>query len=107
LKSDGVDSLSNPGTVSYMLSGKHQESQDMNEHKFKAFLLSRRRQWNENQSKKFVDHALDDPDLPDAKSWEELEAYLKGRPDPASAATIEEAKYIWGLYEAEARGKTD
>ncbi len=46
----------------------------MGEHEFKTFLRSR--SWNENQSKKFVDHALDDPDLPDAKSWEELEAYL-------------------------------
>lgn len=67
----------------------------MSEHKFKAFLLSRRRQWNENQSKKFVDHALEDPDLPDAKSWEELEAYLvRGHED-----ATKEAKYIWGLYE--------
>ena len=73
----------------------------MSEHKFKAFLLSRRRQWNENQSKKFVDHALGDPDLPDAKSWEELEAYLVR----AHKDAIEEAKYIWGLYEAEVLGR--
>ncbi len=73
----------------------------MSEHKFKAFLLSRRRQWNENQSKKFVDHALGDSDLPDAKSWEELEAYLVR----AHEDVIEEAKYIWGLYEAEVLGK--
>ncbi len=66
----------------------------MSEHKFKAFLRSRR--WNENQSKKFVDHALGDPDLPDAKSWKELEAYLvRGHEDAA-----EEAKYIWELYQA-------
>ena len=71
----------------------------MGEHEFKAFLRSR--QWNENQSKKFVDHALDDPDLPDAKSWEELEAYLaRGHED-----AIEEAKYIWGLYMAHTRGQ--
>ena len=72
----------------------------MNEHKFKAFLRSR--QWNENQSRKFVYDALDDPDLPDAKSWEELEAYLVRGQEGA----IDEARYIWGLYEAEVLGKT-
>ncbi len=67
----------------------------MSEHKFKAFLLARKSQWNENQSKKFVDHALMDPDLPDAKSWEELEAYLVRGHEGA----IQEAKYIWKLYQ--------
>ena len=66
----------------------------MSEHKFNAFLRSR--PWNENQSKKFVDHALEDPDLPDAKSWEELEAYLVRGHEGA----IKEAKYIWDLYQA-------
>ena len=46
-------------------------------------------------------HALGDPDLPDAKSWEELEAYLVR----AHEGAVEEAKYIWGLYEV--LGKTD
>jgi len=73
----------------------------MGEHKFKAFLLSRRSQWNENQSKKFVDHALGDPDLPDAESWEELETYLARGHEGA----IEEAKYIWGLYVAHTGGQ--
>ncbi len=72
----------------------------MSEHKFKAFLRSR--QWNENQSKKFVDDALGDSDLPDAKSWEELEARLEGGHED----TIEEAKYIWGLYAADTHGWT-
>ena len=73
----------------------------MSEHKFKAFLRSR--QWNENQSKKFVDHALGDQGLPDPKSWDELEAHLKDEhPD-----TIEEAKYIWKLYEVHLLGKMD
>ena len=73
----------------------------MSEHKFKAFLRSR--QWNENQSKKFVDRAVGEPDLPDAKSWEELEAYLEGH--DAVEDTIEEAKYIWGLYAADTHGQ--
>ena len=75
----------------------------MSEHKFQTFLTSRRRQWNDNQSKKFVDHALGDPDLPDANSWGELETYLARGHEGA----IEEARYIWGLYEAEVLGKAD
>ena len=75
----------------------------MSEHKFKAFLLLRPGRWNENQSKKFVDHALGEDDLPDAKSWEELEAYLVRGHEGA----IDEARYIWGLYEAEVLGKAD
>ena len=45
----------------------------------------------------------DDSELPDAKSWEELEAYLKGH--DAVEGTIEEAKYIWELYEADTHGQ--
>ncbi len=63
----------------------------MSEHKFKAFLRSR--QWNEKQSKYFVDQALTDSTLPDAKSWEELKDYLEG--NKADPKTIEEAEYIW------------
>ncbi len=70
----------------------------MSEHKFKDFLLSRRRQWNENQSKKFVDNALTQRDLPDTMLWEDLEAHLKKYDSPPD--TIEEVKYIWGLYMA-------
>ena len=63
----------------------------MSEHKFKAFLRSR--QWNENQSKYFVDQALTQSTLPDAKSWEELKDYLEG--NDAVPRAIEEAKYIY------------
>ena len=63
----------------------------MSEHKFKAFLRSR--QWNENQSKYFVDRALGESALPDAKSWEELKDYLED--NEADPKTIEEAKYIY------------
>ena len=65
----------------------------MSEHKFKAFLRLPSRQWNENQSKYFVDHALDDNNLPDAKSWKELKDYLEGI--EADPKTIEEAEYIF------------
>ena len=77
----------------------------MSEHKFKAFLLSRPGRWTENQSKKFVDLALGDQELPDAKSWEELEAYLVRGDEGAEEGAIDEARYIWGLYEV--LGKAD
>ena len=70
----------------------------MSEHKFKAFLQSR--QWNENQNKKFVDLVAGDPDFPDAKSWQDIEAYLTGTP----AETVDEAKYIWVRYMAATHG---
>ena len=68
----------------------------MIKHKFKAFLQSR--QWN--QSNKFVDHAVGDPNFPDAKSWQDIEDYLKGTP----ADTVDEAKYIWVRYMAATDG---
>ena len=66
----------------------------MCEHKFKAFLRSRN--WNETQSKSFVDMALIEPTLPDATSWEELKEHLEV--NKTDAKTIEEVEYIWGLY---------
>ena len=81
----------------------------MSEHKFKAFLRSRRQQWNQNQSRSFVDNALTQEDLPDPdpsdpKSWEVLKAHLVEYKTDEDA--IEEVKYIWGLYVAEALGET-
>ncbi len=66
----------------------------MSEHRFKAFLRSRK--WNENQSKGFVDHALDQKDLPDTESWDDLKNHLEG--NKAVTRVIEEAEYIWDLY---------
>lgn len=63
----------------------------MSEHKFKDFLQSH--QWNEKQSKNFVDQVLGDPALPDVKSWKELREYLEGK--EADTMTIEEAEYIF------------
>ena len=66
----------------------------MGEHKFKAFLRSRN--WNQKQSRTFVDNALTQQDLPDTELWEDLEAHLKKYDSPPD--TIEEVKYIWELY---------
>lgn len=71
----------------------------MSEHKFKAFLLSR--QWSDIL-RDFVDHAQTDDALPDAKSWDELEAYLKGK--DAVESVIKSAEHIWGLYVADTNG---
>ena len=72
----------------------------MSEHKFRAFLLSRK--WNEAQ-KKFVDHAQTDVTLPNPGSWEELLEYLSGF--GAGKNVIDEAEYIWGLYVSSTRGQ--
>ena len=74
----------------------------MSEHRFKAFLRSR--QWNEKQSKYFVDLALTESTLPDFKSWEGLKDYLEGNETVPEA--IEQVEYIWGLYVANNHGQT-
>ena len=68
----------------------------MSEHKFKAYLLSRQSQWNDNQNKRFVYDALTDKGLPDTMLWEDIEAHLKDKGSPPE--NIEEAGYIWTLY---------
>ncbi len=68
----------------------------MAQNRFQAYLKERR--WSDNL-RDFVDHAVDDPNLPDAASWGQLEAYLKQKPTVVDKA-IEDAKYVWQLYEA-------
>ena len=68
----------------------------MAQNRFRAYLKERRRSDN---LRDFVDHAVDDPNLPDAASWGQLEAYLKQKPTVVDKA-IEDAKYVWQLYEA-------
>jgi hypothetical protein len=49
---------------------------------------------------------VDDRELPDAESWEELKTYLVEKwnaPDKVLSA----AQYVWKLYDAEDLGKTD
>ena len=75
----------------------------MAQNSFQAYL--KKRQWSD-KLRDFVDHAVDDPNLPDAASWEELEAYLKQKPKVVDQA-IEGAKYVWQLYEANVLGEMD
>ena len=72
----------------------------MSDNKFRDYLLSR--QWSGIESD-FVDDAQDDTGLPDAKSWEELEDYLKDK--HAVPGALEAAEYIWKLYVASTHGQ--
>ncbi len=48
----------------------------------------------------FVNDAVTDPHLPDPKSWEELESYIKGRNPDALDNTLKAASHVWWeLYE--------
>ncbi len=53
----------------------------------------------------FVREAREDPDLPDAKTWRELESYLweRNAGDPA----IRAAQKVWLDYMADRRGESD
>ncbi len=78
----------------------------MAENKFQAFLQESRKPWWSDNLCDFVDHAVDDRELPDAESWEELKTYLVEKwnaPDKVLSA----AQYVWKLYDAEDLGKTD
>ena len=74
----------------------------MAQNNFKAYIQGR--QWGD-LVRAFIDHATDDRDLPDAESWEQLEAYLKQK--SAFGRVIEDAKYVWQRYEADVLGKMD
>jgi hypothetical protein len=63
---------------------------------FQTFLKSQ--EWDYHVSRYFVDHAITDKQLPDAKSWEELRDYISKRNPDASPKTLEGAKYAWGRY---------
>jgi hypothetical protein len=71
---------------------------------FKAFLQSRR--WSDELGRKFVDHALGDNQLPDARSWQELEAYLKGQnaPGKGSKPPNTSGSSTWGSVRAMPKG---
>ncbi len=74
----------------------------MAQNRFKAYI--QRPQWGD-ALRAFTADAIQDRDLPDAASWEELEAYLKQK--SAGDQAIEDAKYVWQLYEADVLRKMD
>ncbi len=54
----------------------------------------------------FVNDAVTDLGLADIKSLEELEGHIKRRNPDAPADTLNAAKHVWQLYEANVLGKT-
>ena len=77
----------------------------MAQNKFQAFIQGRKPWWSDNL-RNFVDPAVDDRELPDAESLEELNSYLVEKWN-ATDNVLSSATYVWRLYEAEALGKTD
>ena len=69
----------------------------MAQNKFKAYMEGR--QWSDNL-RDFVDHAVDDPNLPDAETWEQLRVYLNKQPY-IIGKTLSAAEYVWQRYEAD------
>ena len=72
----------------------------MAQHRFRAFVEGR--QWGDTL-RDFVDHAQDDPNLPDATSWQELETYLKKC--EATDKVLGAAEYLWQQYVADSSNK--
>ena len=72
----------------------------MAQNRFKAFLKDRQ-PFGDSVDKPFVIDAAGDPALPDPKTWEELEAYIKRHNPKAPTEVLDAAKYVWGLYESE------
>ena len=69
----------------------------MEENKFRAFLKAGK--FNEKINFNFVYDAAIDQDLPDPKSWEVLEDFIRGKwKADALPKALDDANYVWGLY---------
>ncbi len=53
----------------------------------------------------FVNDAVTDRLLPDPKSWEELEGYIKRLNPDAPTDTLNAARHVWQRYEADTSKK--
>ncbi|MCH8113092.1 MAG: hypothetical protein IH905_14255 [Proteobacteria bacterium] len=78
----------------------------MAQNRFKAF-LKEGQPFGDAVDRPFVNDAVTDLRLPDPKSWEELEDYIKRTNPDAPADTLNAARHVWQLYEADVLGKTD
>ena len=79
----------------------------MSENKFKTY-LKKGQPFGDIVDRPFVNDAVGDLNLPDPKSWDELEAYLKDR-DLAEGDlkdVLKAAEYIWKLYVDDTRSQT-
>lgn len=68
----------------------------MIENKLKAFLLAQR-----GSVTPFVDDVCQDDNFPDARSWDELEAYLRGQNPNITGKMLGDARYLWDRYTKE------
>ena len=69
----------------------------MTQNEFKSY-LKEGQPFGEAVDLPFVNDAVTDPHLPDPKSWEELEGYIKRRNPDAPAGTLGAARHVWRLY---------
>ena len=69
----------------------------MAQNRFKAF-LKEGLPFGDTVDRAFVIDAIRDPSLPDPKSWEELEAYIKLKNPEVSTDTLNAARHMWDVY---------
>ena len=69
----------------------------MAQNRFKTFLKDGQ-PFGDVVDRPFVNDAVMDRELPDAKTWEELENYIKQRNPDVPADTLNAAKHVWQLY---------
>ncbi len=69
----------------------------MAQNRFKAF-LKEGLPFGDTVDRPFVIDAVGDPSLPDPKSWEELEDYIKLTTPDVPTDTLNAARHIWNLY---------
>ena len=72
----------------------------MAQNRFKAF-LKERQPFGDAVDTPFVNDAVTDRLLPDPKSWEELEGYIKLSNPDVPTDTLNAARHAWDLYVGE------
>jgi hypothetical protein len=66
------------------------------DHQFREFLKNRLGR-DDILDRRFIQHAIDDIDLPDPESWEVLKAHIEHQPH-ATADTVADAEYLWQQF---------
>ena len=78
----------------------------MAQNRFQAY-LKERQPFGDAVDLPFVHDAVTQQDLLDPKTWKELEDYIKRSNPDVSTDTLQAARHVWQLYEAEVLGKMD
>jgi hypothetical protein len=63
-----------------------------------ADFLARGLPFGEVVDRTFVYDALRDADFPDAKSWDEVESYMRRRDPHTAPETLKAVQLLWQLY---------